>query len=73
MSLGEDGVRRATTFCGMSAGGDGLFWHWVSDMRCQFGGDKLGMAVEGQDGQRPADWMASGRQVKCAAGGGGGW
>ena len=77
MSLGEDGVRRLTTFCIMSVGGDELFWHWVSDMRCQFGGDNLGVAVEEQDGQRPGDaprtpdWMASGRQVKCAAGGGG--
>ena len=46
------GVRRATT-CIMSAGGDELFWHWVSDMRCQFGGDNLGVAVEEQNGQRP--------------------
>ena len=45
--------------------------------RCQFGGDNLGVAVEEQNGQRTGecprtpDWMASGRQVKCAAGGGG--
>ena len=43
------------TFCGMSAGGDELFWHWVSDTRCQFGGDNLGVAVEEQNGQRPGD------------------
>ena len=64
----SDGVRRATTFCRMSAGGDELFWHWVSDTRCQFGGDDLGVAVEEQNGQRPGDapappmgWQASGR------------
>ena len=85
MSLGEDGVRRLTTFCGMSAGGDGLFWHWVSypprrsraceaigysgDTRCQFGGDNLGVAAEGQNGQRTGDYPRTpmGRQA------GGGW
>ena len=45
----------APTLCRMSAGGDELFWHWVSDTRCQFGGDNLGVAVEEQDGQRPGD------------------
>ena len=65
------GMRRATTLCIMSAGGDELFWHWVSypprrsraceasgysgDTRCQFGGDDLGVAVEEQNGQRPED------------------
>ena len=58
----------APTFCRMSAGGDELFWHWVLDMRCQFGGDNLGVAVEGRNGQRPGDaprtpigWQAGGR------------
>ena len=52
----------------MSSGGDELFWHWVSDTRCQFGGDNLGVAVEEQNGQRPGDaseppigWQAGGR------------
>ena len=39
----------------MSAGGDELFWHWVSDARCQFVGDHLGVAVEEQNGQRPGE------------------
>ena len=47
----SDGVRRATTFCRMSAGGDELFWRAVSDTSRQFGGDNLGVAVEGQNGQ----------------------
>ena len=58
----------ATTLCRMSAGGDELFWHWVSDTRCQFGGDNLGVAVEEQNGQRTGDapeppigWQAGGR------------
>ena len=38
-----------------NVGWDELFWRWVSDMRCQFGGDNLGVAVEEQDGQRPGD------------------
>ena len=60
-----------------NVGWDELFWHWVSDTRCQFGGDNLGLAVEEQNGEmtttgecpRTPDWAASGRQVKCAAGG----
>ena len=43
------GVRRATTLCIMSTGGDEMFWHWVSGTRCQFGGDNLGVAVEEQN------------------------
>ena len=49
----------------------------MSDTSRQFGGDNLGVAVEEQNGQRPGgrprtpDGMTSGRQVKCAAGGGG--
>ena len=35
----------------MSAGGDELVWRAVSDMRCQFGGDNLGVAVEERDGR----------------------
>ena len=46
------GVRRATTLCIMSTGGDEMFWRWVSGARCQFGGDNLGVAVEEQNGQR---------------------
>ena len=77
MSLGENGVRRLTTFRGMSAGGDELFWRVVADPRCQFGGDNLGVAVEEQTGQRPGNapkppmGRPSGREVKCAAGVGG--
>ena len=66
--VGRDGARWDTTFCRMSAGRDELFWHWVSDTRCQFGGDNLGVAVEEQNGQRPGDaleppigWQAGGR------------
>ena len=67
----DDGKGRGgfvTTFCGMSAGGDELFWHWVSDTARQVGGDNLGVAVEEQNGQRPGDaseppigWQAGGR------------
>ena len=39
---------------GMSAG-SGLFWRWVADTRCQFGGGDLGVAVEEQDGQGMGD------------------
>ena len=49
------GVRRATTLCIMSAGGDELFWRAVSDTSRQFGGDDLGVAVEERSGQRPGD------------------
>ena len=44
-----------TRLCRMSTGGDELFWHWVSDTRCQFGGDDIGVAVEGQNGERTGD------------------
>ena len=60
MSLGEDGVRRLTTFCGMSVG-----------MSC-FGAGclTLGARTDNERLMPPnPDWMASGRQVKCAAGG----
>ena len=64
----SDGVRQTTTFCRMSAGGDELVWRAVSDTSRQFGGDNLGVAVEGQNGQRPGDvpepqigWQAGGR------------
>ena len=50
----EECLAAAPTFRGMSAG-SGLFCHWVSDTRCQFGGDDLGVAVEGQNGQRLGD------------------
>ena len=47
---------------------DELVWRWVSDTRCQFGGEDLGVAVERQNGQRPGDaleppigWQAGGR------------
>ena len=63
----EECLAAAPTFRGMLAG-TGLFWHRVSDTRCQFGGDNLGVAVEGQNGQRPGDapeppmgWQADGR------------
>ena len=62
------GVRRATTFCRMSAGGDELVWRAVSDTSRQIGGDNLGVAVEEQNGQRtgvapepPIGWQAGGR------------
>ena len=61
-------VRRVTTLCIMLAGEDELVWRAVSDTSCQFGGDNLGVAVEGQNGQRPGDapappigWQAGGR------------
>ena len=61
------GVRRATTLCRMSAGGDELFWRWVSDTSRQFGGEDLGVAVEERNGQRTGDapeppigWQARG-------------
>jgi len=46
----------------------GVFWHWVSDTRCQFGGDNLGAVVEEQNGGCPRthDWMVSGRQQGAA-------
>ena len=34
---------------------DELFWRAVSDTSRQFGGDHLGVAVEGRNGQRPGD------------------
>ena len=40
---------------GAVSAGSGLFWHWVSGTRCQFGGDKLGVTVEEQNGQRTGD------------------
>ena len=68
-----------------AAGGDELFWHWVSypprrsraceasgysgDMRCQFGGDNLGVAVERQNGQRLGDASSPRLDGKRAAGG----
>ena len=64
-----------TTFCRISAGGDEMLWNRVSDTRCQFGGDNLGVAVEEQNGQRPgdapeppmgrqADWQVNGSDPK---------
>lgn len=34
---GRGAVGFVTTFCIISAGGDELSWHWVSDLQCQFG------------------------------------
>ena len=47
---------------------DELFWHWVSDTRCQFGGGDFGMAVEEQDGQRTGDAPEPRLDGKRAAG-----